>query len=187
MSAKLIIVAVFAALLTPTVSFAQLQQLDTSARSAMYFRPIPRPVPPPPGDGWVWIPPTFRTVYDRVWSEPVYQTVRETAWVPEEYGWRTACYWEGGQYVQRQEWTITSPAHYETRTHQVQVSPGGWSYVPRREMITPGHWEWRGTTPPPPPQPWPVPTPTPPHTPTTRPPGLEPFSPLWDWPADSKK
>jgi hypothetical protein len=175
-----------AATLAPTMSLAQDQQ-TSDASVKMYILPHPRPIPAPPGDGWVWIPPTYRTIYDRVWTQPVYRTVTETVWIPDQFGWRTTCYWENGQYVQREEWTLLTPAHAETRTHQIQISPSGWTWVTRQEVVTPGHWEWRGTTPPPPPQPQPWPQPMPPHGPTTRPPGLEPFSPLWEWPADSKK
>lgn len=177
MSSKLTIVTLAAALLAPAITYAQ----DNSAPQRMIAYPRPRPIPAPPGDGWVWIPPTYKTVYDRVWTEPVYQTVSENIWVGDQYGWRTVCYWEDGQYVQRQEWVLISPGHYETRTRQVLISPGGWTWGPKLEVITPGHWEWRGTTPPPPQQPWPMP-----RTPTVRPPELQPFSPLWDWPADSK-
>jgi hypothetical protein len=77
------------------------------------------------------------------------------------------------------------------------ISPGGWTYGPRqevltpghyeyrevRELVTPGHWEWAGPTPRP--EPMPIPRPFPPPT-GGRPPGLEPFTPLWDWPADTK-
>ena len=182
MSVKMYIVLLLAALAMPTFCFAQAQQEnDASAKSTFIAAPFPRRLPPPPGDGWVWIPPTYRTVYGRVWTEPVYQTVTETVWAPEQYGWRTVCYWENGQYVQRQEWVLISPGHFERRSHQVMISPGGWTWGPRLEVVTPGHWEWRGTTPPPPPV---APTP---FTPAPRPPGLEPFSPLWEWPAGSEK
>jgi hypothetical protein len=165
-----------AALVAPVLSYAQ--SADARQRLQTMF-PIPRPprVPAPPGDFWVWVPPTYRTVYDRVWQPPGVQTVTETVWVPDRYGWRTVCYWEGGQYVQRQEWGVVSPAHWETRTRQVHT-PGQWVMVPRQELISGGHWEWRGPTPAPP-----APTPTPqPRTPAPRPSGLEPFSPLWEWP-----
>ncbi|HEY7117912.1 MAG TPA: hypothetical protein VH475_15095 [Tepidisphaeraceae bacterium] len=139
----------------------------------------------PPGDGWVWVPPTYRTVYERVWQEPVYQSVTETVWVTDQWGWRTVGSWEGGAWVERPVWTLICPAHYETRTRQVLISPGGWVYRARQELVSPGHWEWRGLVmPAPAPGPWP--TPVPPVRPPPRPAGLEPFSPLWEWPDDSK-
>jgi len=176
--------------------------------------PLPRPIPAPPGPGWVWIPPVYRTVvrevwvppttrtvYDRVWTGPVYQTVTDRVWVPDQYGWRKVTVFENGQSVERYEWVLTAPGHHETCTRQVLVSSGGWSYVPRQEeitpghyerravqeMVTPGHWEYRGPGPVPMPPLPPLPG-LPPVPPVTggRPPGLEPFSPLWDWPADTK-
>jgi hypothetical protein len=160
--------------------------------SERQFIPIPpRPVPPspipprPPGDGWVWVPPTYRTVYERVWQEPVYREVTEQAWVPDEYGWRTVDCWEDGTLVRRQVWTVVRPGYWTTVTRRELVSPGGWVYRARRELVTPGHWEWRGGVEPPPPTPIPQPAPRP--TPAPRPPGLEPFSPLWEWPDDKPK
>ena len=181
MIAKLIIAIALSSFLLPISSQAQ----DASQRSSLIAIP-PRRLPPPPGEGWVWVPPTYRTVYDRVWSEAVYQTITENVWVPDQYGWRTVYCWEDGHYVQHQEWVLITPGHYDTCMRRILVSPGGWSYVPRQELLTPGHWEWRGPTPPPPPfPPHPAPVP-PPFPPSTRPPELQPFSPLWEWPADSK-
>jgi hypothetical protein len=177
MSGKIVFVALIA-ILIPAVSFAQNQPPTTSLRSAMFPNPRP-PHPLPPGDGWVWIPPTYRTVYERIWQPPTYQTVTETLWITDQYGWRTICTWEGGQYVQRQEWVLI-PAHYETRTRQILVSPGAWTWGPR-QLVSPGHWERVGPIHPTVPVPFPQPQP-----PTARPPGLEPFSPLWEWPADKK-
>ena len=37
-----------------------------------------------------------------VWRERAYRPVNETVWVPDQYGWRTVCYWDGTQYVERQ-------------------------------------------------------------------------------------
>ncbi|MDB5321667.1 MAG: hypothetical protein JWN40_3298 [Phycisphaerales bacterium] len=179
MSGKTIFVALIA-ILVPAVSFAQGRPPTTSLRSAMFPNPRPPHPPFPPGDGWIWIPPTYRTVYERIWQPPTYQTVTETLWITDQYGWRTICTWEGGQYVQRQEWVLI-PAHYETRTRQILVSPGAWTWGPRQELVTPGHWERIGPIHPPVPVPFPQPQP-----PTARPPGLEPFSPLWEWPADKK-
>jgi len=169
----------------PSFLFAQERnpatQLDAHliAIPAHRYRPIPGP---PPGEGWVWVPPVYRTVYTRVWQAPVYQTITENVWVPDRYEWQTVCILEDGQYVERQVWVLV-PGHYETQTRRVMVSAGGWNLVPRQEMVSPGHWEWRGRPAPMPPIPQPLPQP---HVSNPRPPGLEPFSPLWEWPADSK-
>ena len=178
-----VLIVAVAGLVWPVFSIAQLE-VDASTRrqNPSTFMPIPRP-PYPPGDGWVWVPPTYRTVYDRIWQPPTYQTITENVWISDQYRWQTICTWENGQPVQRQEWVLVS-AHYETRTRQIQVSPGGWTWGPRQELVTPGHWEHVGPIPP---HPGPVPFPQPqPQPPNTRPPGLEPFSPLWEWPADKK-
>ncbi len=149
--------------------FAQAQGLQRSG-----FIPIPhRPIPGPPGDGWVWVPPVYRTVYGRIWREPVYQTITETVWVPDQYAWVTICTSENGQPVQRQQWVLI-PAHQETRTRQILVTSGGWTWGTHQELVTPGHWERIDVQ---------LPQPQPPHTPAPRPPGLEPFSPLWEWPS----
>jgi hypothetical protein len=168
---------------------APAQELEQGGvASRRIFMPGPRP-PRPPGDGWVWIPPTYRTVYERVWQEPVYRTVTEQVWVPDEYGWRTVDCLENGVIVRRQVWTLIRPGRFETQTRTVLVSPGGWVDRARRELVTPGHWEWRGPVPPPPPvplpQPWPQPIPPRP-APSPRPPALEPFSPLWEWPDEKR-
>ena len=148
---------------------------------------MPNPIPPrPPGDGWVWVPPTYRTVYERVWQEPVYRTVTEQVWVPDEYGWRTVDCLEDGVILRRQVWTLVRPGYFTTQTRTVLVSPGGWVDRARREMVTPGRWEWRGPVAPPAPVPLPRPVP-PPATPSPRPPGLEPFSPLWEWPEAARE
>jgi hypothetical protein len=166
------------------------QAVDPSGPPASERRliPIPRPVPPmpprPPGDGWVWVPPTYRIVYERVWQEAVYREVTEPVWVPDEYGWRTVECWEDGVSVHRQVWTVVRPGYWGTQTRRELVSPGGWVYRERRELVTPGHWEWRGGVEGP--VPVPLPQPMPPRTPAARPPGLEPFSPLWEWPEDKK-
>lgn len=181
-----VVLAAAAGLIWPVFSIAQSEGPDLTARQrdAHAFIPIPRPIPPrPPGDGWVWVPPTYRTVYERVWQEPVYRTITEQVWVPDEYGWREVDCLENGAIVRRQVWTVIRPGYFTTQTRQILISPGGWIDRPRRELITPGHWEWRGT-PTPPPAPWPQPLPRPPHTPAPRPPGLEPFSPLWEWPEE---
>jgi len=176
------IALIVAGLLWPMFSAAQSDAAGPTARQrdAHMFMPIPRP-PHPPGDGWIWVPPTYRTVYDRIWQPPAYQTITENVWISDQYRWLTICTSEDGLPVQRQEWVLI-PGHYETRTHQIQTSPGGWTWGPRRELVTPGHWEYVRPIPP-----HPVPAPFPaPQPPTTRPPGLEPFSPLWEWPADKK-
>jgi hypothetical protein len=178
MSGKTVFVALIAIVL-PTVAFAQSAPLTGLQRSQMFPNPRP-PHPIPPGDGWVWVPPTYRTVYDRIWLPPTYQTITQDVWVPDRYDWRTICTWEGGQYVQRQEWVLI-PGHYETQTRQILISPGRWTWGPRQELVTPGHWERIGPMPHPEPVPFPRPQP-----PTGRPPGLEPFSPLWEWPTDKK-
>jgi hypothetical protein len=160
------------ALLLLLPEFSQAQNLQRSG-----FIAVPRrPIPAPPGDGWVWVPPVYRTVYGRIWREPVYQTVTENVWISDQYVWRTICTWENGQPVERQAWVLI-PAHQETRTRQILVTPGGWTWGSHQELVTPGHWERIGVGPVPPPQP------QPPHTPAPRPPGLEPFSPLWEWPS----
>jgi hypothetical protein len=181
MSLKIVFVALIAMLL-PTVASAQASSAAGLQRAQMFPNPRPpRPIPAPPGDGWVWVPPVYRTVYDRIWQPPTYQTITENVWISDQYRWQTICTWEDGQPVQRQEWVLV-PAHYETRTRQIQTSPGGWTWGPRQELVTRGHWEYVGPIPP-----HPVPPPFPqPQPPTTRPPGLEPFSPLWEWPADKK-
>jgi hypothetical protein len=127
MFCRILIFLVIVAALTPVVSLAQTELRSAQPPHQSSFIAIPRPIPPPPppGDGWVWVPPTYRWVWARVWREPVYQTVTESVWVPDEYGWRTTCYWDGQQYVQRQEWVLITPAHYETRTRRAMVSPGG--------------------------------------------------------------
>src|SRR4051794_7931786 len=95
--------------LGPSLAFA-LEPLGPADASAKMF-PGRRPIPmPPPGDGYVWVPPTYhtvhrqiwvpptyQTVYGQVWCEPVYQTVTEQVWIPEQYGWRPTTTWEGGQ------------------------------------------------------------------------------------------
>jgi hypothetical protein len=163
----------------PQVSTAQSEEAAAGPALQRRIIPIPRPVPPrPPGDGWVWVPPTYRTVYERVWQDPVYRTITEQVWVSDEYGWREVDCLENGVIVRRQVWTVIRPGYFTTQTRRVLISPGGWIDRARRELVTPGHWEWRGTPiPPPPPAPWPQPPP--PHIPAPRPPGLEPFSPLW--------
>jgi len=180
------IALIVAGLLWPMVSAAQSDAAGPTARQrdAHMFMPIPRP-PRPPGDGWVWVPPVYRTVVERVWRDPVYRTITEQVWIPDEYGWRDADCWEDGVYVRRQIWTLIRPGYYTTQTRQLLISPGGWTDRARRELVPPGHWEHPGT-PQPPPIPWPhpLPQPQPPHTHTPRPPGLEPFSPLWEWPDD---
>jgi hypothetical protein len=178
----LFVILTVAGLAWPVFSVAQSEAAGPllRQRDAHSIMPIPRP-PRPPGDGWVWVPPVYRTVLERVWREPIYRTITEQVWVPDEYGWRDADCWEDGAYVRRQVWTLIRPGYYTTQTRRILISPGGWIERPRRELVTPGHWEQRGA-PTPPPIPWPQPQP--PHTPTPRPPGLEPFSPLWEWPDD---
>jgi hypothetical protein len=180
----LFVIPVAAGLFWPVFSAAQ-AEAGPGLRSSFLMIPGPRPSPRPPGDGWVWVPPVYRTVYERVWQEAVYETITEQVWVPEEYGWRTVDCWEDGVYVRRQAWTVVRPGYFTTQTRRVQVSPGGWVDRARRELVTPGHWERRGT-PVPPPIPWPQPLPQPPHVPAPRPPGLEPFSPLWEWPEEKR-
>jgi len=169
------------ALLAPALASAQ--EITTAQRMQGMFL-IPRPPrmpPPPPGEHWVWVPPTYETVYDRIWQPPSIRTITETIWIPDRMGWRTICYWDNGQYVQRQEWGVLTPGHFETRTRDVET-PGQWVTVPRRTLITPGHWEWRGPGRPPG---LPLPPTNPPSS-TGRPPGLEPFSPLWEWPEEKR-
>lgn len=176
-------VALFSLAVFLAPAFASAQEIPTAQRLQGMF-PIPRPprVPaPPPGEYWVWVPPTYHTVYPRIWQPPSIRTVTETVWIPDRTGWRTVCYWDNGQYVQRQEWGVLVPGHFETRTRDVET-PGQWVTVPRRELIAPGHWEWRGPgLPPGPPGP-----PTSPPVSSGRPPGLEPFSPLWEWPEEKR-
>jgi hypothetical protein len=188
MARRLLFITVTAAAFAwPLVSIAQSEDAFAGPALQRRIMPIPRPIPPrPPGDGWVWVPPTYRTVYERVWQEPIYQTITEQVWVPEEYGWQTTDCWENGTYVRRQVWTIVRPGYFTAQTRRVLVSPGGWVQRARRELVTPGHWEWIGTPTPPPPPPIPWPQPQPPHVPAPRPPGLEPFSPLWEWPAENR-
>jgi hypothetical protein len=180
MSLKVVFVALIA-MLIPTVASAQGGSVTGLQPAQMFPNPhSSRRIMPPPGDdGWVWVPPTYRTVYDRIWQPPTYQTVTENIWISDQYRWLTICTSEDGQPIQRQEWVLV-PAHYEARTRQIQVSPGGWTWGPRQELVTPGHWERVGPIPP-----HPVPFPQP-QPPTSRPPGLEPFSPLWEWPPDKK-
>jgi hypothetical protein len=179
MPVKAVFVALIA-MLIPSVASAQSGPAVASQRAQMFPNPR-RPIPAPPGDGWVWVPPTYRAIYDRIWQPPTYQTITENVWISDQYRWLTICTSEDGLPVQRQEWVLI-PAHYETRARQIQVSPGGWIWGPRQELVTPGHWEHVGPLPP---HPMPVPFPQP-QPPTSRPPGLEPFSPLWEWPADKK-
>jgi hypothetical protein len=168
----------------PSFILAQDRAPATAGQRAGYIAlPHPRPIPGPPGDGWIWIPPTYRTVYQRVWQPPVYQTVNQSVWIPDRYEWITICPGDVGLDVQNGQWVLI-PGHYEIQTMNVEVSPGRWTYVARQQLITPGHWEHRGVIPGPPPMP--LPLPQPPHVPGPRSPGLEPFSPLWEWPADSK-
>lgn len=174
-----VVVVIAAALLLPAVGSQAQVGSGVDLQSAQR-RLMPIPGPRPPGPGWVWVPPVYRTVWERVWREGAYRPVNETVWVPDQYGWRTVCYWDGTQYVERQEWGVTVPAHYEMRSRQEWV-PGRWEWVERRELVTPGHWEWRGMGPSPRPDPVP-----PDHRPAPRPPGLEPFSPLWEWPQEKK-
>lgn len=180
MTARLFLLALGAFWLLPSLSTAQTN--DEAAKMMMPGPrprpiPLPEPIPGPPGEGWVWVPPVYRTVSDWVWRDGHYQTVTQRVWVPDQYGWRTVCYWENGRWVQRQEWVLISPGHYETRTNRVWIE-GGWRWETRQELVTPGRWEWRGYTPPPVVIPQPRPSP--------RPPELAPFSPLWEWPEDSK-
>jgi len=139
--------------------------------------PLPQPIPPWPGDGWVWIAPTYRTVYERVYQEGHYQLTHERIWVPEQCGWRTICVWESGQWVERKEWVVITPGYWSNQPRQIWV-PGGWTMRARTIEVSPGRWEWRG----PGIEPGPMPLPTPRPDPTTRPPELKPFSPLWEWP-----
>ena len=143
--------------------------------------PLPEPVPPWPGQGWVWVPPTYQTVHERVWQEGHFQTTYERVWVPETAGWRTVRYWEGAQWVERQEWVVITPGHWSQAPRQVWV-PGRWTTQARTIQVTPGRWVWHGHGNPPP-----VVRPPVVQPPTGRPPELAPFSPLWEWPADSKK
>ncbi|HSI33837.1 MAG: hypothetical protein ACAI43_26815 [Phycisphaerae bacterium] len=143
--------------------------------------PLPEPVPPWPGNGWVWVPPTYQTVHERIWQEGHFEITYERAWVPETAGWRTVRYWDGGQWVERQEWVVITPGYWSSTPRQVWV-PGRWTTQARTIQVTQGRWEWRGPGNPPPVVQPPIVQP-----PTGRPPELEPFSPLWEWPADSKK
>ena len=140
-----IVIALIAMMDGAVDACAQALEKSTPPASERRFIPIPRPLPPvpprPPGDGWVWVPPTYRTVYERVWQEPVYREVTEQAWVPDEYGWRTVECWEDGTLVRRQVWTVVRPGYGSTVTRRELVSPGGWVYRARRELVTPGHWE----------------------------------------------
>jgi hypothetical protein len=177
-----LVIALLAAPFFASPAWALVIQADAADQRRLIPVPAPRPpIPAPPGRGWVWVPPVYRTVYTRTWRPPVYQTVTENVWIPDRYDWQTVCTWENGQYVQREAWVLI-PGHFETQTRQVMISPGWWTLAPRQELVSPGHGEWRGPAPMPPP----VPQPTPPVTPAPRPPGLEPFSPLWEWPPDSK-
>lgn len=184
MSRKLLFIALLALLAVSAPARVHAQVATQKSSLDARFIPIPpsRPIHPPPGDGWIWVEGYWQTVYQRTWQPPTYETISENVWVPEQYGWQTVCRWENGQYVQRQEWVLF-PGHYEVRTRQVVVSPGGWIWTSKQVWV-PGHWERVGPVPVPTPPPPPMP---PPQPPTARPPGLEPFSPLWDWPADSHK
>jgi hypothetical protein len=135
---------------------------------AVRIMPIPRPpvwVPPrpepPPGYYYRWVPPVYRTVYDRVWVEETTQRICQ--WMEIAPG-----RWE-------RVWTTTTiPAHWETTARRLLVSDGYWQLV----QIAP------------PPQPIPLPYPVYRNPPTVGVDGyaqhggedLRKFSPLSEWP-----
>jgi hypothetical protein len=92
--------------------------------------PVGRPTPPP---GWTyqWVPPAYRTVYDRTWVADQVRWV--TDWVQVS----------PGRYEQVWRQVVT-PGHWETTTRQVLVSNGYWQLVrvdlPRPGPFPPGPW-----------------------------------------------
>lgn len=103
----------------------------------------------------VWVPPVYRTVYDRVWVEPEYRTVSERVW--HEPIVRTECerVWVPARYEERWvtkvdhrgdrvrvgERVCVEPGHYEERKREVVVRAGTWEIVDRRELVCEGRWK----------------------------------------------
>jgi hypothetical protein len=98
------------------------------------------PAPPaPPGWAYRWVPPTYRTVFDRLW-------------IPQ-------------QCTPVVDWVEISPGHF-VQTWRNVLTPGHWQTTTRRELLDPGHWELVALAPPPrfrplPVEPIPMPLPRP--------------------------
>ncbi len=141
------------------------------------------PIIGPPGPGWVWVPPVYETVYDRVWVEAQVERLADQVWVPAVYGYRPV--YDSWGHVINYEYVVICGGYYETRWRDVVV-PAHWQTVTRQVLVREGHWERIGPIPPPEPViRVPVGVPTVGvdgyKTPTGNE-GKGPFTPLWEWP-----
>src|SRR5688500_10790819 len=113
---RLVILAVLTSVALPSLAWAQ-SLPESRLRRIVPRPPVPMPNPIPQGWVWVppvyktvvrqvWVPPVYRTVYDRVWEAPVYRTMTERVWVPDVWGWQAAWCWENGAWVQRQQYVV---------------------------------------------------------------------------------
>ena len=66
MSRNIALIVVAAVLLPATFSRAQVASGIDQQSAQRRLMPIPGPRP---GPGWVWVPPVYRSVYERVWRE----------------------------------------------------------------------------------------------------------------------
>lgn len=152
-------------------------------------------LPGPPGPGWVWVPPEYKTVVERVWVPARTERVPERVWIEAVWDYRPiydAC----GNFI-KYGYVMVSPGRWETHWKTVTI-PAHWETRSRQVLVRAGYWKWVGVTPPPPPVPLPVPVDPPviqepvgtPGVPsvgvegydTPKPEKPSPFTPLEEWP-----
>ena len=106
-----------------------------AGRDIVYIGP---PIIGPPGPGWIWVPPVYDTVYDRVWVEARVERVAEQVWVPATYGYQPL--YDGTGHLVRYDYVVVCGGYYETHWRDI-VRPGHWETVTRQVLVREGHWE----------------------------------------------